>query len=566
MTTENTAFYTNVSRRGNNILLRYVDTDGSRKQCKVPYKPFFYIKSNENPTAKGMLNGEPLSRIDFDDIKSANEFLEKYRGADGFKIFGQKNISYQFISKYFGKDELNYDADKIRIGIYDIEVFSGYIDENGQGHEGPFPYPDVANYPVNAITLYDSYEKKYFVFGLEYFDGHFLGTYDESKLDESVKARVAGLNYEYQGFETEEALLAAFLKKWQECNFDVVSGFFNKGFDDPYMVNRINKVLGDGEANKLSPWGIINTKTTKDDYGKERVEYDFVGINILDYKDIVMKHGYIEPDNWKLNTVSDVIIGEGKIDYAEAKTLNLLYVNDYNKLIAYNMIDVGLIVKMENKKNFFPFLYFLTYMLRCNMIDTLATVGMWSAYAYNKLHHMGKEPEIKGVQESEDFVGGFVREPIKGKHGWGVSIDANSLYPLSGFLMFNMGPETRVSDRDGFKIKLDLCNELDSMISAAKEDSRKQYLGKIRKALKTNELMCDFYWDTDELPQFETLKKYNVCMAMNGVFFKNDGYGLWADISESLYLGRKQDKKEMTQAEADIEVLKQELKRRKGIY
>lgn len=559
-------FYTSVIKRGNNILLRYIEESGERKQIKVPFKPQLYIKSNEDSGDAQGTNGENLSRINFADIKETQEFIDKYKGVDGFSVYGQKDMVFQFISRYFGKDDLEYKFEYMRIGIVDIEVFSGSIDEEGNPKEGPFPYPEDVNYPVNAITLWDSFDKKYHIFGLEYFDDHYLGTFDPSTLPLDIQEKIKDFDFVYYPFKEESVLLRAYVDMWEQNGYDICSGFNSDGFDYPYLTNRIRKVLGDSAVKKLSPWGMVNDRTLKNDFGQDTQSVEFMGINHLDYMVILKKHGYFTPENWKLNTVADELIGEGKVSYEESKSLNTLYVVDYNKFIAYNMVDVGLIVKMEKKKKLFPFLSFLTYLLKCKMADTLKTTNMWLAYAYNTLHKKGIEPEIKHIQPSRDFVGGYVRDPDPGKHKYVVTIDAESLYPRNGFEAFNMGNMSIISESDSISIRKELCIELNEMIENESNKAQKEYLIKVRKSIRNVELMHEFYWDAPKyLPDFKTLRKLNICMTPNVVFFKKYAYGIWADIASTLYTRRRRVKDRMLGVDGQIELLKLEYKKTNNI-
>lgn len=541
--------YTNVYKRGNKLMVRAIDqVTGERTKEIIEYQPFLYLetKNPEKAVARG-LRDEYLERINFGTINEFDDFQEKYKDTDGFKMFGCRDPIFQYITTAY-PGNIDYKQKFIRGNIIDIEVESGNLVRNEAGEvvdiqPGPFPEPTAANYPITACTIYDTKTNAFITLGLEVFQGHRMGTY----VHDANHPKIGKCKVMYKGFDTEEKLLVALVNIWASMEPDFISGWNSDGFDVVYVVTRLKNVLGEDWAKRLSPWGQIRQRTFVGSFGKEEVNYDIYGVTLLDYKALVEKHAYVELANKKLNTAGEHFLGEGKLDYSEAKSLNKLYFMDYQKYITYNIQDVNLIVRMEAKLKFFELVYTLMYMCHCNAQDTLATVAPWSARTYEKLHNRGQEPQLKPVHMGDtDFLGGFVQEPVPGLRKWGASIDANSLYPHN-IMQFNLGAETILTDREAYNVRMKIVAELD-------QQEQTPYIRHLKECIRNGALINDFYWE--EIYEFKTLKELNLIMAPNCTFYKRDRISVFAEACDETYNGRKVVKKKMLKKEQELVDLK----------
>lgn len=416
-------FYTNVDVRGSKVFLRYVE-DGQHKSEVIDFQPELYIKTNDtSKVCASSMHDEPLEAVTFQDSREMNKFIETYSHVDGFSIYGSESILNQFVAKAY-PGEVSYDPTKIKCAIVDIETFSGDIDANGNMIDGPFPDPELAEYPISMITLYDTEQSIYLVWGLERFKGRHIGSY----VHDINHPRVGKLNIKYMGFDDEHIMLHNFADAWNRRAYNCWSGWHIEGFDNPYLTKRIENVCGETVKKKLSPWGMVKRSSVTTGWGEEQTVYEFAGCQMLDYKQLFEKHGFANPDNMKLDTVARYILGEGKIEYKDEGNLNTLYIRNYQKCVEYNIIDVDLIVQMNRKKRFFELTYTLAYLCKSNYQDTLGTVRPWSALTYSMLYDKGQRAKIKSVYEGDtQFGGGFVREIKGGRYRWVVSCDLNSL-------------------------------------------------------------------------------------------------------------------------------------------
>ena len=514
-------FYTNVDVLGNKIFLRGIK-DGQLTKETIDHKPELYIRTNDPQKAVAVdMWKNPLERIVFNDTKEMKSFVEGYKDIQGFSVYGSDSVMNQYVAKNY-PNTISYNPEEIRVGIVDIETFSGDLDELGNPVEGPFPEPNSADYPISMITLYCYHDKTYYTWGLETFKGKKLGTYIHDK----NHPRVGHLNVVYRGFDDEHSLLMAYVEAWAKFELHAYSGWFIEGFDNPYLTNRIEKVCGETAKKKLSPWGIVKEKTTTSDWGDELTQYEYLGVQMLDYLALFKKHGFMNPDDTKLGTVAEMILGEGKIDYSEEGSINTMYIRNFQKCVEYNIIDVDLIVQMNRKKKFFELTFVLAYMTKSNFKDTLKTVVPWSALSFSMLYDQGIMPKIKGVyQGNTDFGGGFVREVKQGRYKWLVSFDLNSLYPHL-IQMYNLGPETIIEPDD-------LPKEIRDLINFTMDDL------------------------VNKRVDLSVLKKYNICMTPNRQFFRRDKMSMYSAKTRELYDMRKKVKKEMLGKEqqlTDLEV------------
>lgn len=524
-------FFTSVEKRGSKIYLKYSDIKSkTRGKATVNFEPELYVAGSANPVSKNM-SDEPLEAVKFGDMKEMSEFIDRYKGVDGYKLYGQRDPVFQFIAKYF-PGKIDFDPTLIHGSIVDIEVFSGDIKVMPDGSfeviPGPFPKPEEAEYPISMLTVRHQHTGVYHTWALETFKGHKIGTYTHNP----DHPRVGKLNIVYKGFDDEQTMLNDMLMWWQEQDFDYSSGWYFEEFDVPYLVNRCRKMCGGSMTGRFSPWGVIKDRTIKSVRG-DIPTYEFMGMSILDMLNLFKKHAYMEPPNWKLGTVAQIVLNEDKISYAEEGSINNLYILNFQKSVEYNIIDVDLVFRLDDKMQFFLLTFILAYMTKSNYCDTLATVKPWSALAYSKLKEKGVQPELRALtMTSREIIGGFVKEVIPGKYRWAVSGDLNSLYPHI-MQQWNMSIETLVEPRD-------LPAEVQNSIP--------------------------LHFTIDDLVEkkidLSVLKKYDLCMTANRQFFRRDRVAIFNELTREIYTGRAAVKKEMKKDEQELVNLIEEIEKR----
>ncbi|AXF41430.1 DNA polymerase [Acinetobacter phage SH-Ab 15599] len=419
-------FYTNLTKQKDRILERYVE-DGVRKMREISFQPSLYTVSTNADSPYKSLNGIPLERIVFDNNYAMEEWMEQMKNIPNFKIYGIDNPLAQYSAEHYPEKEIKFDMKYIRGALVDIEVESGTITADGKIQPGPFPDPALALYPITAITTYDTFTEKFYVLGLEHFQGHDLGTFDVNKLPEQVRKTVKPEDIVYVGYDNEIDLLYDFVDQYESHQYDYISGWNSDTFDIAYFCNRIDKLLGRDILNRISPHGYCRKRTFNGKYGEE-VTFTISGISNLDLKESVAKHGFIELDNNKLNTAAQHYLKEEKVDHSEFSSLTEFYIKDYQNYIGYNIHDVNLVLRIAQKTKLLQLAYTLAFLYHCNPDDTNATVLPWQYLMYGYGARNNEFSEIRPrVNSKPDYAGGYVKEVTPGRYENVMSSDANAL-------------------------------------------------------------------------------------------------------------------------------------------
>ena len=481
------SFYTSVHRMGGSILYRGYNDLGARIHEKVKFSPTFYLQSQDDKSKSGWsaLDGTPVEPIKFDTINDAKEFIESYKDVDNMVVYGNTNYASQFIAEKFPGD-IKVDMRFIAVGNIDIEV---------QSDDG-FPHPEQAKFPVTSITMKNSKSSIYHVWGLK--------SYDASK----ATGIPEGCMVRYVKCANESELLMKFLTYWEEHYPDVITGWNVRLFDVPYLVNRISRVLDENWAKKLSPWNVVNYRQINVK-GKSLDAYEIYGVMQLDYMDLFQKFGYVygPQESYSLDHIAHMILGERKLSYEEFGSLHNLYEQDHQKFIDYNIRDVVLVDKIEQQAGLLELALIIAYKGGVNYPDTLGTTAIWDSIIYRYLN--AKKIAIPPSEEKfrPEYPGGYVKDPVVGRHEWVVSFDLNSLYPMT-IVQYNMSPETIVTS-----CPFSMPNDV------------------------------DFYLKGTTIPN--EIKDLNYAVAANGVMFRKDRQGFLPEIIETYYAERKVIKKNM---------------------
>ena len=408
-------FYTSVLPYRGRLLVRGVDKDGSQKKYRINYKPSLFI-----PTAKESeyktLDGRNVAKIKFNSIPETTKWINEYKDVANFEYFGNTRHQYPFIADEF-PGKIDWDLKEIKLLTIDIECES----ENG------FPNPDKADEALICITVKDHTSKKIIVFGM----GNFVNDRED---------------VQYINCVTETGLAETFTKFWVEYNPDIITGWNVKFFDIPYLMNRFRYLMGDDWILQYSPWRIVeqrSTRITGKGYNKQENYWDILGVDVLDYLDLYRKHTFIRRESYKLDYIGEVELGENKHENPY-DTFKEFYSNDYQKFVEYNIQDVELVDKLEDKMQLIALHLTMAYEAKVNYQDVFGQVRIWDTIIYNHLRSKNiVPPAITESKESFGYEGAYVKDPVVGFHDWIASFDLNSLYPHL-IMQYNISPETMV--------------------------------------------------------------------------------------------------------------------------
>ena len=356
-----------------------------------------------------------MVEMQFETMKDATEFVKMYRNVHNFEVFGQNNYTAQFISEHWPND-IKFERDQVRVLNIDIEVAS----------DDGFPEPRSAKYPIISIALRKN-DGNYWVWGLN----------DYTPSREGVL---------FIRCDNEIDLIRKFVDHWQNYGPDIITGWNTRFFDIPYIVNRCYKIFGDDTlVKRLSPWGLVRERIQKIN-GRENQEYVIEGIEHLDYIEIFKKftlNTLGQQESYRLDHIAHVVLGERKLSYEEHGTLHTLYQEDYQKFIDYNVKDVELVHKIDEKLDLISLVLTMAYRGGVNYTDTLGTTAIWDSIIYRMLNNQKIVIPPKTDNPKTPYPGGYVKDPQVGSHDWVTSFDLNSLYP-NIIVQYNMSPETVV--------------------------------------------------------------------------------------------------------------------------
>jgi DNA polymerase elongation subunit (family B) len=478
-------FYTNVQLVGDHVLVRGYE-NGRNFMTREKFYPTLFVPSKKKTKYK-TLEGDYVETIQPGTVRECRDFIKRYDGVENFKIYGNTGYIYQYISEKYPEDEIKFDTTKIKISTIDIEVKS----ENG------FPDVESAAEEVLLISVQDYTTKKIRTWG----QGPFTNKQQ---------------NVDYKGFRTEYELLTAFISWWMiEANTpEVVTGWNSELYDMPYLVRRIDRILGEKLMKRLSPWGLV---TEKEIYiaGRKHISYDVGGITQLDYLNLYKKFTYKAQESYRLDYIAEVELGQKKLDHSEFDTFKDFYTEGWQKFVEYNIVDVELVDRLEDKMKLIELAITMAYDAKANYGDISSQVRMWDTIIYNylKKKDIVIPPKEKSEKDSK-YAGAYVKEPIPGKYDWVVNFDLNSLYPHL-IMQFNVSPETLVDERHPTVTVDKILNQ--------------------------------------EL-SFELYKDYAVCP--NGAMFRKNVRGFLPELMEKIYEDRTIYKKKMLVAKQQYEKTK----------
>ena len=398
-----------------NDIVRVVERDPKKGRIyqEFPAKYLFYY-----PDGKGKYTsifGDSLAKVS---CKSWKEFAKEQKIHSGRKLF-ENDINPVFRTleeNYLGKDD-----PKLNVAFFDIEV--DFDPERG------YASPDDAFMPITAISVHLQWLDTLVCLAVP---PKTLTLKQANELVKDIPNTIL--------FETEHEMLDTFLNLIEDA--DVLSGWNSEGFDIPYTVNRVIKVLSKEDTRRFCLWNQFPKKREYEKYGKTAITYDLIGRVHLDSLELYRKYNYEERHTYRLDAIGEMEIGENKTVYEG--TLDQLYNNDFRTFILYNRQDTALLDKLDKKLQFIDLANKIAHENTVLLQTTMGAVAVTEQAIINEAHSKGLiVPSRRRMDDRGDTqaAGAYVAYPKKGLHNWIGSMDINSLYP-SAIRALNMGPET----------------------------------------------------------------------------------------------------------------------------
>jgi len=406
-------FYTNIQQVGDDILYRGFDQYG-RVQVREPFSPTLFVGCTTESKYK-TLNGHNVKPIKFSGPRDARDFMRKYEKVENFNVYGYERFVYQYIAEQF-PEEVDYDFKKLQIYTIDIEVAS----ENG------FPDVESVSEEVLCITIKNLNTKRIDVWTTREF------------------VAPGNVNVHYQW--DESTMLKDFVSFWAENSPDIVTGWNCYLYDIPYLCRRMDRIMGEKWVKSLSPWEKVSEREITI-MGRTHIAYDIMGVSCLDYLDLYKKFTYTNQESYRLDHIAFVELGQRKLDHSEFDTFRDFYTNGWQKFVEYNIFDVELVDRLEDKMKLIELAVTMAYDAKVNFEDVYSQVRMWDTLIYNDLskRNIVVPPKITSKKDDK-YAGAYVKEPKPGLYNWVVSFDLNSLYPHL-IMQYNISPETLQSHK-----------------------------------------------------------------------------------------------------------------------
>ena len=389
--------------------------NGQREYREYPADYIFYY---DDPRGKfRTIYNTPVSRFN---TRNSKEYHKELR------INSNKRLWESDINPVFRCLETNYlgsTSPKLQTCFFDIEVDFDPL----RGFSKPED-------PFNAITAISVY--------LDWLDKMVTLVMPPKSMSWETAEEIAAKFDNCYLFEREEDLLNSFLDLIDDA--DILSGWNSEGFDIPYTVMRIHRVLSKDDTRRFCLWGQLPKQRMFERFGAENLTFDLIGRVHLDYMQLYRKYTYEERHSYSLDAIAEYELDERKTQYEG--TLDQLYNKDFETFIEYNRQDTMLLNKLDKKLRFLELANELAHDNTVLLQTTMGAVAVTEQAIINEAHQLGLiVPNRKGKDEhgNTQAAGAYVAFPKKGMHDWVGAIDINSLYP-SAIRALNMGPETIV--------------------------------------------------------------------------------------------------------------------------
>jgi DNA polymerase elongation subunit (family B) len=398
-------------------IVRVVERDPKKGRIfqEFPARYMFYYPDQRGKHTS--IYGEPLSKVV---CKNWKDFIKEQKIHSTHKLY-ESDINPVF--RVLEENYLHIDAPKLNVAFWDIEV--DFDPERG------YASPEDAFMPITAIAVH-----------LQWLDTLVcLAVPPKTLTMEQAQEQIKDIPNTIL-FESEYEMLDTFLNLIEDA--DVLSGWNSEGFDMPYTVNRIIKVLSKEDTRRLCLFDQFPKKREYEKYGKTAITYDLVGRVHLDSLELYRKYTYEERHTYRLDAIGEMEVGETKTVYEG--TLDQLYNNDFRTFIIYNRQDCALLDKLDKKLKFIDLANTIAHENTVLLATTMGAVAVTEQAIIIEAHAKGFiVPSRAKRDENADnqAAGAYVAYPKKGLHEWIGSMDINSLYP-SAIRALNMGPETIV--------------------------------------------------------------------------------------------------------------------------
>jgi DNA polymerase elongation subunit (family B) len=494
--------------------------DGERVYKEYPANYVFYY---DDPKGKfRTIYDTPVSRFS---TKNGKEFHKEQRINSGKRLW-ESDINPIF--RCLEDNYLGANSPRLQTAFFDIEV--DFDPERGYSKpEDPFN-------PITSISVY-----------LDWMDKMVTLVVPPKSYSWETAQEICNQFSDCYLFEREEDMLDTFLDIIQDA--DILSGWNSEGFDIPYTVMRITRVLSKDDTRRLCLWGQLPKQRTFERFGAENLTFDLLGRVHLDYMQLYRKYTYEERHSYSLDAIGEYEDIGSKVAYDG--TLDQLYNKDFPKFIDYNRQDTLLLAKLDKKLRFLDLANELAHDNTVLLQTTMGAVAVTEQAIINEAHSRGMvvpNRRSRDDQGNTQAAGAYVAYPKKGIHEYIGAIDINSLYPAA-IRALNMGPETIVGQLRPVMTDHYIREKMDAGASFA--DAWENMFGSLEYQAVMNmevgtEITLDWQDGSSDVMSaadvwrlvFDSRQPWT--LSANGTIFKYDTKGIIPGLLERWYAERKE--------------------------
>ena len=509
------------------------NTKGEREYKDFAAKYVFYYDDLKGKHRS--IYGNPVSRIQ---CRTMRDFRKELKLNNTVRHY-ESDINPVF--RCLEENYLGQNAPELNVAFFDIET--DFDKERG------FSPPEDPFNPVTAISVYLQWMEQMITLcikpkGMSKEDA----TAIVNKFENTILC------------DTEAQLLDAFLDIIDDA--DILSGWNSEGYDIPYMVNRVKRVLSKDDTRRFCLWNQYPKKRTFERFGAENITFDTIGRVHMDYMQLYRKYTYHEMHSYSLDAIGEYELDERKVQYEG--TLDQLYNNDFEKFLDYSRQDVALLDKLDKKLKFLDLANELGHANTVLLQTTMGAVAVTEQAIINEAHERGLVvPSRKSRDElgNTQAAGAYVAYPKKGMHDWIGAIDINSLYP-SAIRALNMGNETIVGqlrqDYTESVLKERMADKKSFAEAWEGEFGSKEYQ-MVMSQDKVTEIVVEWEDGTEsiatgcEIYKMVFLSGNPWILSANGTIFNSDVKGIVPGLLERWYAERQQIQAQMKNAKNDKE-------------
>ena len=505
--------------------------NGQREYKEYPANYVFYY---DDPKGKfRTIYDTPVSRFS---TRVGKEFHKEVR-INGNKKIWESDINPVF--RCFEENYLGQAAPKLQTAFFDIEV--DFDPERGYA---------PTNDPFNSITAISVY--------LDWLDKLVTLVVPPKTYSWDTAQEICNQYENCFLFDREQDMLDTFLNLIDDA--DILSGWNSEGYDIPYTIGRITRVLSKDDTRRMCLWGQYPKQRDFERFGATNITFDLIGRVHLDYMQLYRKYTYEERHSYSLDAIGEYELEERKVAYEG--TLDQLYNKDFPKFIDYNRQDTMLLGKLDKKLRFLDLANDLAHDNTVLLQTTMGAVAVTEQAIINEAHQLGMVVPNRNREEQHNTqaAGAYVATPKAGMHDYIGAVDINSLYP-SAIRALNMGPETIVGQLRPIMTDHYIKQKMDSGSSFA--DAWEGLFGSLEytAVMETQagtEITIDWVQGGSDVLSaadvwrliFDSGK--NWILSANGTIFSNDRKGVIPGLLERWYAERKEmqaKKKEATDAD-----------------